>query len=184
MANNPHKITVASLLAGILLVLFAAPAFAQEYVTYITQPGDSLSKIAARFCTNWEDIYRINRGAIGPNPGIMDATIRLSIPAYCNTGGSSPNIPSGGQTGWDRGPKVHATGSYSAPYYTVAWGDTLTSIGQRFGLSVAAIQGMNGLSSSNISPGQVLIVSAVSGSGGVPGGDGSGDDGGGAMAPS
>jgi LysM repeat protein len=42
--------------------------------TYTVRPGDSLSKIAARYpspAITWQSIYAANRGVIGPNPGLI-----------------------------------------------------------------------------------------------------------------
>jgi hypothetical protein len=41
--------------------------------TYTVQPGDSLSKIAAKFGTTWEAIYNKNKEVIGNDPDIIRA---------------------------------------------------------------------------------------------------------------
>ena len=41
--------------------------------TYTVQPGDNLSKIAAKFNTTWEAIYDKNREVIGDNPDVIFA---------------------------------------------------------------------------------------------------------------
>ena len=142
--------------------LMAAPdrASAQSYTTYVVQPGDSLSKIAARYCTTWQEIYNMNYQAIGPDPSILVAGTVLTVVDRCGGSGG------GGSTGgvYDRGPRTHATGSYSQPYYTVAWGDTLTSVAARFGVSVDALMRANNLTSSTIYPGQVLLIPGAGGS--------------------
>jgi hypothetical protein len=53
---------------------------------------------------------------------------------------------------------THATGYYYAPYYTVAWGDTLSQIGYRFGVPWQDIANANGLTGTTIYPGQVLYI--------------------------
>ncbi len=58
----------------------------------------------------------------------------------------------------DGGARVHANGTYAAPNYTVAAGDTLYSIGLRFNVSTAQIKSANGMSSDNVYTGQVLII--------------------------
>lgn len=140
----------APLIVVVAILLTALPVAAQSHVTYVVQPGDTLSKIARNFCTTWQTIYDMNRAAIGPNPSVITAGTVLTVPNNCGGGGSSGVF--------DRGPRTHATGTFRAPYYTVAWGDTLTSIGQRFGVSPQAIMNANGLTSSVIQPGQVLII--------------------------
>lgn len=150
MTRNRIVIVAAVALMLAAMFLTALPALAQSYVTYVVQPGDTLSKIAARYCTTWQTIYDMNRAAIGSNPSIVTPGTVLTVPNNCGSGSGSGV--------YDRGPRTHATGTYSAPYYTVAWGDTLTSIGQRFGVSPQAIMNANGLTSSVIQPGQVLVI--------------------------
>ncbi len=58
----------------------------------------------------------------------------------------------------DGGARVHANGTYAAPNYTVAAGDTLYSIGLRFNVSTEQIKSANGMSSDNVYTGQVLII--------------------------
>lgn len=144
------------------VTILAAPgtASAQTYTTYVVQPGDSLSKIAARYCTTWQEIYNMNYQAIGPDPSVVEPGTVLTVVNRCGSGSGG-----GGSTGgvYDRGPRTHATGTYSQPYYTVAWGDTLTSVAARFGVTVDALMQANGLTSSAIYPGQVLLIPGVGG---------------------
>ena len=144
-------ILVASL--GFNLTVARAQA---TYVTYTVQPGDTLGKIALVYCTTWKEIYDLNRDTIGKNPNVILPGMVLTVPAYCSssTGGSTSS------TGKvvDSGPKTHATGVYSAPYYTVAWGDTLSSIGLRFGVPWQDIAKANGITGDRIYAGQVLVI--------------------------
>ena len=78
----------------------------------------------------------------------------LTVPSNCSSGNPTP--PADGV--YDHGPMTHATGVYLAPYYTVAWGDTLSAIGQRFGLPYQEIMEANGLTSETIYAGQVLYI--------------------------
>lgn len=50
--------------------------------TYVVQPGDSLSGLAARFevAGGWPALYEINRDAIGPDPDRLLAGTRIEIP--------------------------------------------------------------------------------------------------------
>ena len=58
----------------------------------------------------------------------------------------------------DGGARVHANGTYAAPNYTVAAGDTLYSISLRFDVSTSQIKSANGMSNDNIYTGQILII--------------------------
>ncbi len=58
----------------------------------------------------------------------------------------------------DGGPRDHANGTYAAPHYTVAAGDTLYSISLRFDISTAQIKSANGMSNDTVYTGQVLII--------------------------
>lgn len=60
--------------------------------------------------------------------------------------------------GVDNGPREHAMGTYAVPYYTVAAGDTLYSIGLRFGLTTAQMIAANPAAASGIYTGQVLVI--------------------------
>jgi LysM repeat protein len=128
------------------------------YVSYTVQRGDTLGKIAQDYCTSWKAIYDLNRDTIGKNPNVIIPGMVLTIPANCvpaDSGSSTTPPPSGV---YDRGPITHATGTYQAPYYTVAWGDTLSSIGQRFGVDWKLIAEANGIKGTTIFAGQVLYI--------------------------
>ncbi len=146
-------ITFALTLAVIGFALTSQTASAQTYETVVVQRGDTLAKIGARYCTSWQEIYRMNQAAIGPNPSRLNPGTVLTVPNRCGS-------PGGGQPGgvYDRGPRNHATGAYQAPYYRVAWGDTLTSIGQRFGVSVTALKQANRMTSNTVYVGQTLLI--------------------------
>ena len=58
--------------------------------------------------------------------------------------------------------RAHANGTYAAPNYTVATGDTLYSIGLRFNVSTAQIQSANGMNSDNVYTEQLLIIPGAS----------------------
>ena len=123
------------------------------YISYTVQKGDTLAKIAHQYCTTWQTIYDINRQTIGDNPNVITPGTVLVVPANCNT---SITPPAG--TAVDKGPMTYATGNYYPPYYTVAWGDTLSQIGYRFGVPYQDIATSNGLKGTTIYPGQVLYI--------------------------
>lgn len=47
--------------------------------TYVVKPGDTLSGIAARYGTTWQQLYAWNRSVIGPNPNLIkpDQVLRV-----------------------------------------------------------------------------------------------------------
>ena len=146
--------SVATMVAG--LGLTSSEASAQtNYATHVVQSGETLGKIAYRYCTSWKVVYDINRDTIGKDPNFIQPGMALTIPANCDKGGSITPPASGV---YDRGPISHATGIYLAPYYTVAWGDTLSSIGQRFGLPWQDIATANGIKGTLIYAGQTLLI--------------------------
>ena len=126
---------------------------ATTYITYTVQPGDTLGKLARTYCTTWQEIYNINRQTIGDNPNLITVGTVLIIPANCNV---ATQLPEGTVT--DKGPMTHATGTYIPPYYTVAWGDNLYTIGVRFGMPWQDIAKANGITGTTIYPGQVLYI--------------------------
>jgi len=156
MVRRTILLALALILSASMLAVAPKAVSAQSYTTYVVQRGDSLSKIAARYCTTWQEIYNMNYQAIGPNPSVVEPGTVLTVVNRCGGGGGTGGV-------YDRGPRTHATGSYSQPYYTVAWGDTLTSVAARFGVTVDALMRANNLYSSTIQPGQVLLIPGAGG---------------------
>lgn len=96
------------------------PPPAQNYITYVVQPGDTLSGIAARYGTNYQTLAALNR-LTNPNLIYPGQTIR---------------VPEGGAPG--------------ARYYTVQPGDTLSGIALRFGTTVSSLQRLNSITDPNL----------------------------------
>lgn len=50
--------------------------------TYVVQPGDTLSGIAAKLHipAGWEAIFKLNRDVIGPNPDVISPGEKLKLP--------------------------------------------------------------------------------------------------------
>lgn len=153
------------------LVFESQVAFAQNYVTVVTQPGDTLSKIARNYCTTWQAIYNINAQAIGPNPNHLEPGTVLTVPDQCglSNGGNSGNsgntdsigYPCAPPSVYDRGPQTGATGTFYAPYYTVAWGDDIYGIAARFGISPNSLRQANNLASDSLYAGMQLIIPGI-----------------------
>lgn len=165
MKQKLMLLMVAWLLAVPLMLIDSHPTYAQTYETIVTQRGDTLSKLARRYCTTWREIYNINRQTIGPNPNILDPGIVLNIPNRCgpgggDNGGGGGNIPGGV---YDRGPRTGATGMFDPPSYTVAWGDNLGDIARRFGVSVDLVRQVNDMWDDSIWVGMILTIPGTSG---------------------
>lgn len=58
----------------------------------------------------------------------------------------------------DSGPRQYANGMFASPYYTIAAGDTLYSIGLRFGLSTQQLIVANPAAANGIIAGQTLVI--------------------------
>lgn len=106
------------------------PAPVPVQATYTVRPGDTLSGIASRYNTSWQELQRIN--------GISDAN-RIYP-------GQVIKLPS-------------KTGGTPQRTHIVVAGDTLSGIGARYGVSWQSIASRNGISNPNlIYPGQRLII--------------------------
>ena len=100
--------------------------------TYTVQPGDTLSRIAAKFGTSYQALASLN-GISNPNWIYVGQVLRVT--------GSANNSASG------------------SVYYTVRVGDNLSSIASRYGTSYQSIASLNGLANPNlIFAGQTLKI--------------------------
>lgn len=95
------------------------PSPAPQYITYVIQPGDTLSGIAQRFGTSVRTLAELN-GISDPDKIYAGNTIR--VPENGNSGGSAP------------------------VYYTIRPGDTLSGIALKYGTTVTALARLNGIS--------------------------------------
>ena len=96
-----------------------SPSPIPEYITYVIQPGDTLSGIARRYGTTVTALTQLNK---------------LSDPDKIYAG-NTLKVPENG-TGVDS----------STQYYTIQPGDTLSEIARRFGTTVSALTRLNGIS--------------------------------------
>ena len=102
--------------------------------TYTVKSGDTLSGIATRFNTTYQDLARINNIA---SPYVIYPNQVIKI----------------------KGDNTVANNSSNTTIYTVQSGDTLSSIANKFGTSYQALASLNGISNPNyIYVGQVLKV--------------------------
>jgi LysM repeat protein len=146
-----HRILVCLVILILALTLVpAASAQSVPVVPYTIQPGDTLAKIAAQYCTTWEEVYQMNAGIIGPDPNVLRPGTVIYVPNRC----VAPPPPSSGV--YDHGPSMYANGTVSGNVYTVAAGDTWYSIGVRFGMPWETISTYNG--GGGLYPGRQLII--------------------------
>ena len=96
-----------------------SPSPVPEYITYVIQPGDTLSGIARRYGTTVTALTQLNK---------------LSDPDKIYAG-NTLKVPENG-TGVDS----------STQYYTIQPVDTLSEIARRFGTTVSALTRLNGIS--------------------------------------
>ncbi|MBL8921061.1 MAG: LysM peptidoglycan-binding domain-containing protein [Myxococcaceae bacterium] len=123
-------------------------------VTYGVAKGDSLWTIARRFdvrvaeLKTWNEVLTSNRLKVG---------LALVVWPGANadlTGSSSATAAK------NDAPKPAAGAAPKGTKHTVASGDTLWSIAQKYGASVADLKSWNSLDTSKLKKGQVLVVAA------------------------
>ncbi len=115
--------------------------------TYTVQAGDTLSGIAAKFGTSYENLASIN-GISNPNLIVVGQTLRVSGNGNVNNNASRPS-----------------TNYSSNGTYTVQAGDTLSGIAAKYGTTYEAIASQNGISNPNeIYVGQTLRINGGSAS--------------------
>ncbi len=98
-------------------------------ISYVVQRGDTLSSIARRYGTTVQALITVNN--------LRSTTIYVGQRLTIAVAGD-PNQPT--------------------LYHTVQRGDTLTNIGRRYNVSVAALRAANGLTGSTIYIGQQLLI--------------------------
>src|SRR4051812_12954681 len=92
-------------------------------MSYRIQPGDTMSKIAARYGVSLSALEHANPQV--KNPNLIYAGENLNIPGKSDSFGGTPSKPSG-------------TGSY-----TVRSGDSMSGIASRHGVSLSALERAN-----------------------------------------
>jgi LysM repeat protein len=128
-------------------------------VSYIVQWGDTLSSIGQHFGITIQALVAANGIA---DPARIQTGQQLVIPAAVDNPAAAAAAPpaSGGQatTGVVQASAVSGAG------YVVRMGDTLSAIGQRFGVTVEALAAANNIAAGSlIRIGQQLVIPAASG---------------------
>jgi LysM repeat protein len=124
----------------------APPALADS--SYTVQPGDTLTKIAARFDVTVEAIAAANHLS---NPNSLRVGQVLTIPD-----GAAPPVPPA--------PAVPAAAPAAPPapsegaIYIVQNGDSLSRVAARFNVTLDALIAANRLTSSTLQVGQILVI--------------------------
>ncbi len=145
--------------AGVVALLQVGPAAAQYGcgTSYVVQPGDTLSKIAARCGTSVSALTGAN--AFIRDPARIEVGWRLAIPgAGYRPAAPAPREPLAVAPDY-RAPVPDYRTAPADPYggaygntYTVQPGETIPSIAQALGLSIAALIAEN----SGVDPGGLL----------------------------
>ncbi len=113
--------------------------------SYVVRSGDTLSGIAQRCGVSTSSLARTNGLSLS---SVIYPGQQLAVPGTSSYSSGSTSSSSQGTTGCPAS-------------YTVRSGDTLGSIARRCGVTVTKLKTWNGLQSSTIQPGQVLITRAT-----------------------
>ena len=136
-ANTRTATTIQLTLTSALSAATAALPTASPATSYVVQPGDTLSAIAARFAVpgGWPALYAANRSLIGPDPDTIHPATVLVLP-----------------------------GQAAPARYTVTAGDTLSGIAAQFAVPggwpalYAANRPLIGPDPNTIQPGTTLAI--------------------------
>ncbi|MGX7091989.1 muramidase family protein [Hutsoniella sourekii] len=123
-----------------------SPSYSSDSATYVVQPGDTLSGIAAAYGTTVDSLMAAN----GLSSSYLNVGDQLAVAAGGTTSLVQPSYSS------------TYTESYSGTdwsnYYTVSPGDTLSGIAAAYGTTVDSLMAQNGLGSTYLNAGDVLYV--------------------------
>ncbi|MBN1430875.1 MAG: LysM peptidoglycan-binding domain-containing protein [Anaerolineae bacterium] len=135
---------VISILVLLMVILSSVSVASAQNRTHVVQPGETLFSIARSYGLTVEQLASANGIT---NPNLIYAGQVLTIPGGGSSEGTSGN-----------------TGTINTSSYTVARGDTLSQIAQRFGTTVATLAQLNGLSNIDLLfVGQILVIPSQGG---------------------
>jgi LysM repeat protein len=146
------KLAVIVLMA--LLVTF--PAAAQEPTTYVVRPGDNLFRIAQQHNVTVAAIAEANNIS---NTWQIFAGQRLIIPQRGQPAVQPTAAPE--QATAAPQPTAQPAPEVDAQYHVIRWGESLSAIATRYGLTMRQLMDLNNINNPNlIYAGQRLVVSA------------------------
>ena len=128
-----------------LFLIFILISSCSSYRTYTIVRGDTLSGIAKRFGTTYQEIARLN-GIADPNKIRVGQVIK--IPDSSGSGSSGSGSSGSGSSGSGSSTSPSSTQSYIT--YTIVSGDTLTKIANKFGTTYQELARINGISNPNL----------------------------------
>jgi beta-lactamase class A len=141
------RLQLAAAAAAVIVAILSAQSFAsarEGATSYVIQPGDTLSLIAATTGLSIDKLSSLN-GLSNPNFIVAGRTLSLD----------------GSTTADSRGATTSAASTGATARYTVKSGDTLWAISQANGVSVDAIVQLNNLANADaLSIGEVLQLPA------------------------
>lgn len=117
--------------------------------TYKVVKGDTLFGIAKKFNMTVDDLKNLN--------GLASNNLNVGQTLKVRTAGAATPTPTT--------PTQHQGGTST---YRVVAGDTLFGVAKKFGMTVDALKSLNGLTSNNLSVGQVLKISGSGSGSGTP----------------
>lgn len=123
------------------------PPPASEYDTYIVQPGDILSRIAAKFDTRTSTLVALNNLS---NADVIYVGQKLKVPTGSGvSGGGSTTTPN---------PNPGRETLQNGDVYVIQSGDTLSEIAVRAGVSIDDLRQLNNISGDMIRAGDELMI--------------------------
>lgn len=131
-----QRTLLTSFIALVMLLLSAGAAFADAQ-SYVVQPGDTIFKISVRFGVSMDAI----RAANGISGDTIYSGQTLIIPDPNAPASNQPPAPSGGTV-------IHVVRS----------GETLFTIGLRYGMTWTKIQAANNIVGTTVFTGQKLVI--------------------------